>query len=111
MLCICGFAADKIQENVGGHYEPVKNDFRRYRPEYPVQCGSRTIFLCRAAGLCDDVPERHQRSRKAVCHTKRTACHALGSISAVSADVPVYGGQRTSCRCQRLLEFLLDGIH
>lgn len=69
------------------------------------------LFFCRAAGVCNDVSEGHQRSRKTVCHTKRAPCHAPCSVSAVPADVPVYGSQRTSCRCQRFLGSVLDRVH
>ena len=53
-----------VLDNYRTDYEPVKNDSGRYCPEYPFQCGRRTVFLCRTAGLCNDVSERHQRSCK-----------------------------------------------
>lgn len=91
-------------------HELVKNDIRRYSNVRNIQWFDWAVLLCISAGIQQNVSERNKTSGSSLCQYERCKSAALYSGHHISADVPVYGSQRTSCRCQRFPKSILDGI-
>ncbi len=56
-----------VFENVGGDYELVKNDIRRYSNVWNIQWFDWTVLLCISVGLQQNVSKSHKTSGSTLC--------------------------------------------